>query len=530
MLFVDPFFLFGLLPAALAAFYLAHSRWGVTGALGVVTLASAVFYAPYGLRNAIILIISVVVNFAIGAELAGSSARGESARKWLLAIGLVADFVNLATFKYLDQVAALVAPSYGPVLGFAIPVGVSFYTFHQAVFLFDAYNRQPEVVAFVADARTLAGKARTLIRYAAFVAFFPQLIIGPIVYMSEFEPQIAAPGFGRVRAVNFQVGATLMIVGLFKKLIIADSIAPVIDPLYAAASHGAVIDPSHARLAVLGYFFQLYFDFSGYSDVSLGIARLFGLRLPINFDSPLRATGIVDFYRRWHMTLTRVIVLFVFTPLSLWGARAAIARGWKGWRQRALRAWIPLLATFEVIALWHAAKTTFILFGLIHGAWYVIETEARASRAFKGYRARTSDGFRRFAGMAATALPLMLTFALFRSETLAGFRAIVVPFFGLWPTVSVSADIERAMAPVVKDPAWWRLAAVAVVVYLAPNVYEMLDRYRPCLRTFDNASNALALMRLRWRPTLAWAAIVSAIAMVVLAHLNVPTPFLYAGF
>jgi D-alanyl-lipoteichoic acid acyltransferase DltB (MBOAT superfamily) len=530
VLFVEPFFLLVVLPAALLSFYFAGRRRGPTSALAVIVIASAVFYAPYGARNALILTISLVLNFAIGVALAGLSELSDAQRKGLLAIGLAGDFANLATFKYIDQVAALAAPSWGPVLGFAIPAGISFYTFHQAVFLFHAYKRQPDVVTFVANARNLAGKFKTFVRYSAFVAFFPQLIIGPITYMSEFAPQIAAPGFGRPRLVNFQVGATLIIVGLSKKLLIADYLAGLADPIFHAAGQGATIDSAHARLAVVAYFFQLYFDFSGYSDISLGIARLFGLRLPMNFDSPLRATGIVDFYRRWHMTLTRVIVLFVFTPLSLWGMRAAVDRGWKGWRRRALGAWVPFLINFEVIALWHSAKTTFMLFGLIHGAWYVLETEFRASRSFKTLRARTSERFRAFVGMAITAAPLMLTFALFRSDSLHGFSAVALPFLGLGQSVSVSADPDLAMGGIVKAPLWWRVGGVALIVYVMPNIYDLLDAYRPCIHTFKNESMTPKFFHFAWRPNLGYALALSVLMVFIVANLNAPAPFLYAGF
>ena len=530
MLFVDPFFLLVLLPAALILFYLVGRRGGPTAALGVIVAASAIFYAPYGARNAIILAVSLVLNFVIGATLAGPLKLSPSHRQWLLGIGLAADFANLASFKYLDQVARLAIPSWAPVLGYAIPAGISFYTFHQAVFLYHAYMRQPDVVNFIANTENLVGKLKTLVRYTAFVAFFPQLIIGPIVYMSEFAPQVAAPGFARPRWVNFQVGAALAIVGLFKKLLIADNLAGFVDPIFQVAERGAIIDPAHARLAVIAYFFQLYFDFSGYSDVSLGIARLFGLRLPMNFDSPLRATGIIDFYRRWHMTLTRVIVLFVFTPLSLWGTRAAVERGLTGWRRRALSAWLPLLINFQVIALWHSAKITFMLFGMIHGVWYLIETEIRAGRRFKTFRSRTSERFRTLAGMAVTVLPLMLTFALFRSDSLHGFLAVASPFLGLGQSLSNSADPNLTAGFIVKTPIWLRLAVVALFVYIMPNIYELLASYRPCIRTFSNEPTTPKLLRFAWRPNLGLALALSALMGFIVAYLNLPAPFLYAGF
>ena len=284
----------------------------------------------------------------------------------------------------------------------------------------------------------------------------------------------------------------------------------------------AVVGGITILFAIIGYFFQLYFDFSGYADIALGIARLFGIRLPVNFDSPLRATGIVDFYRRWHITLTRVIARFLFTPLSLWGTRFAIDLGYRGWRRRALGAWLPFLVNFEVIALWHGAKTTFMLFGAVHGVWYVIETEVRLSKAFKAFRNRTSDRMRMLGGMAVTCIPLMLTFALFRCASLGMFGNLLAGLRAFGTADAVTAPVTR------QD--WALLGAAALAVYLLPNAYDMLRRYRPGILTFANASTTPAFLRSVWRPNLAWAMFTVVLAGLVFTRLNRPTVFLYAGF
>jgi D-alanyl-lipoteichoic acid acyltransferase DltB (MBOAT superfamily) len=340
--------------------------------------------------------------------------------------------------------------------------------------------------------------------------------------MSEFGPQIRKLGFGQLKRTNLQVGATLIVVGLFKKLCIADLIGLRIDPIFSGVTAGEPATQAQALFAILGYFFQLYFDFSGYSDIALGIARVFGIRLPINFDSPLRATGIVDFYRRWHITLTRVIVLFVFTPLSLAGTRLAVQRHLRGWRLRALSAWLPFLVNFQIIALWHAAKYTFVVFGLVHGLWYVIETEVRASNSYKAYRAKTSDALRTIAGMAITAPPLILTFALFRSDSLGAFGRLVrlAAVGGPAPPALVSLGLSD----------WAPIAAAAIIVYLMPNAYELLRNYRPGIRVFANASHTVPVMRLAWRPSLAWALLLVAAGAAAFLRLNYRAAFLYGGF
>jgi alginate O-acetyltransferase complex protein AlgI len=522
LLFVEPLFLFILLPAALCAFYVTGFYAGQTAALAVIVVASAIFYAPYGGLAATLLATSLCLNLILGITLSKDSAGEQWHRKTLLAIGLVMNFAALATFKYLDQLTALVVPSSGPILGIAIPAGISFYTFHQAVFLLDAYNRKAEVVSFFKGAHSILGKLAAFIRYGAFVAFFPQLVIGPITYMSEFAPQVQSRGLGRLRISNLQIGVTLIVIGLFKKLCIADLLADLANPIYAEIAAGKSISPRHAVVAITGYFFQLYFDFSGYADIALGIARLFGLRLPINFDSPLRATGIVDFYRRWHITLTRAITLFVFTPLSLWGTRVAIERGYKGWRRRAIGSWLPLVSLFQLIALWHSAKETFVLFGIVHGLWYILETEIRASAAFKAFRSRTSDRFRMIAGMAITVVPLMLTFALFRSESLTAFWNLLLALVGFATPPPVYEYINRRV--------WLEIALAAAIVYSLPNVYELLKYYRPGIVTFVNPSMTPSISRVTWRPNLIWALFVGTLAVLVFVRLNHPTPFLYAQF
>jgi alginate O-acetyltransferase complex protein AlgI len=522
LLFVEPFFLFVLLPAAVYAFYISGFYLGQTAALSVILAVSAIFYAPYGVLPATLLATSLFLNLIIGMTLSRGRHELQCRRKTLLTVGLVLNFSALGMFKYLDPLAALIAPSPSPILGVGVPAGISFYTFHQAVFLLHAYDRHPEVIGFLDAVHGRFDKLKTSIRYAAFVAFFPQLVIGPITYLSEFAPQLQRPGFGRLRIVDLQVGMTLIAVGLFKKLCIADVLGGGVNTIDRYLSGGLLIPQTDAAFFIVGYFFQLYFDFSGYSDIALGIARLFGLRLPINFDSPLRATGIVDFYRRWHITLTRVIAVFVFTPLSLVGTRIAVERGYKGWRRRALGSWLPFLANFQLIALWHGVSGTFVLFGISHAVWYIIETEFTASRKLKSLRTRTSDRFRAIAGMAITAAPLMLTFALFRSDSLSSF----------WRLLSrlVAFGTVGATTPPTSRWNWVIVVLVAAMVYLLPNVYEILRRYRPGIVTYANPSMTPALLRVAWRPNLQWGLFVAGLALIVFTRLNRPTVFLYEGF
>jgi D-alanyl-lipoteichoic acid acyltransferase DltB (MBOAT superfamily) len=352
-------------------------------------------------------------------------------------------------------------------------------------------------------------------------------LIGPIAYLSELFPQLARRGFGRLRQIDIKVGATLLVVGLAKKILIADPLGSnAVDPLFGAAAAGNHIVPLEAGLAMVAYTAQLYFDFSGYSDMALGIARMFGLRLPINFNSPLRATGIIDFWRRWHITLTRVIAKVLFTPLALAGTRFAGRHRLKGWSAKLVAVWLPILLNFEVIALWHGAQATFFAFGIFHGLWFIFETEVRATRRWKAFAKKTSPNLRRYLGQAITFAPLVISFALFRSHSMADFGHLLAGFGNDWLGVLHSSE-GRALSTIL--PLAYLILAFAII-WLAPNANEMMRKYRPGIVTFSVPSTTPRFARLTWRPTLFWALLVMALALKIAFSLNAPTPFVYGGF
>ncbi|MEJ7016568.1 MBOAT family O-acyltransferase, partial [Sinorhizobium meliloti] len=269
------------------------------------------------------------------------------------------------------------------IAGVAIPAGISFYTFHQAAFLADAYVREKSVVEFFEGTRSLRSGFWAFCRYGAFVSFFPQLIIGPITYLHEFHPQVKSRKFISFDPLDIAVGLAFISIGMFKKVVIADNIAPTVDLVFGAAGAGAVMDPAHAWIGALSYMAQLYFDFSGYSDMALGLARMFGLRYPLNFYSPFKANGILDYYRRWNMTLTRVIARFLFTPLSIAGTRYCAVHRLSPLPTQILGLWLPMLINFQVLSLWHGAAWTFVAFGLMQGVWSAAEAQIRGSKKYK---------------------------------------------------------------------------------------------------------------------------------------------------
>lgn len=509
--FTEPFLLLVFVPLTLVVFWSAARLWGREAALGVVFAASCLFYATYGLKVFALMAAGTAINAAACLWLVRLPLERTRARAVIFWSGQAWNFGTLVLFKYLAPL--LIDPGPGAAQ-IGIPVGISFYTFQQAVLLMDAWRHEPRVMAYLPADRPV----RAFVRFGAFHTFFPQLVVGPITYLSEFGPQALGIRFGKPRRSDIEAGITLIAIGLFKKVVIADGLARVTAPVFGMLGDNMPISTFQAWLAAAGYFAQLYFDFSGYSDMALGLARLFGVRLPINFDSPLRASGIADFYRRWHITLTRVIGRFLFTPLSLWAARTAANARMGKVPARLLSAWLPILINFQVIALWHAALPTFVLFGLIHGLWFVAETEVRASKAWRAFKRRTDPRLRLRLGQALTILPLMLTFALFRSPTLEVFTTLVA---SLVPTRGLGA-------PDLYGAAW--VIGAFVVIWLAPNAHELLRRYRPGIRTWDNPSTTPALLRVEWRPTLAWGLFVAGLLLAAFYVLSHKTPFIYMGY
>lgn len=522
MTFTEPFFLLAFLPLALLAFHWIGRR-GPDTALGVLLVTSLLFYLPWGPLPTLLLLTSTLVNFATASLLLSMGGERQRARKWLLCFGLSFNLGLLIWFKYRGFSGLTRPVDGGPLHSWIIPAGISFYTFHQAAFLADAFARERSVADWLGGiGRGVAGRFRGFVRYGAFVTFFPQLVIGPITYMREFQPQASRKSFGRLRPMDFAVGAAFIAMGLFKKLVIADGLAPGADAVFSAASLGSPLDPIGAWLGVGQYYFQLYFDFSGYSDIALGLGRLFGIRYPVNFDSPLRAAGIVDWYRRWHMTLTRVISRFLFTPLSILGMRLAARRRHAAGLAKVLSLWLPLLINFEVIGLWHGALWTFVAFGLIHGIWYIVETEIRSLRAWKTWQKRVPR-WRKWAYGHMVLLAIMpLTFALFRSDSLETFVSLMQAMFSFDFAGPVPVATRAAIL-------LWLFAAA--IVYLMPNSVEFLSRWRPGIRTYASPSTTPPPFRhLRWRPDAGGATFVAVITLLALWFIARQSPFLYQGF
>jgi D-alanyl-lipoteichoic acid acyltransferase DltB (MBOAT superfamily) len=521
MQFTDPVYLFLLLPLACTLFYWTTPRFGKSAGFSLLLLLSLLFYWTWGTGYLLLLCLSFTINFVAACVILVAPDGRVALRRTALYAGQLYNFGALIWFKYrfIVYIFSRSGSSYS-LLDAAIPAGISFYTFQQAVLLVDAYHRDPSVVAYLGDMRTVWGKLRGYVRHSFFVSFFAHLLIGPIVYLKEFQPQIASPDFGKAKRSNLEAGAALVLIGLFKKIFIADHLAPIADGVFGIPGHILLhmhIPATAAWLAALAYYAQLYFDFSGYSDLAIGSARMLGIRFPINFFSPLKAVGIVDFYRRWHITLTRVIARFVYAPLSLAGTRVAVGSAWAPIPLKLTSIWLPLVINFEVIALWHGMRLTFLIFGVIHGLWYVVETEVRSSRRFKEWRRNTPERIRSLLGRGWFLCMMTLTFALFRSATVPGYWHVLKSMFSLdIATPNVRGVIE--------------VLGALLVIWFLPNSMQLLARYRAGITTYPNKDYTPPLLRLRWRPDGAWTLLMTGMLVVCLYYMSRQPPFLYIGF
>ena len=340
MLFSSAEFIFVFLPATLALFWIAR-RINYSLSLAVLAALSLVFYGYYKPVYVFLILASIVWNFALGRRL-----RAEPS-KLLLALAVAGNLALLGYFKYAGLTVATLAVVTSQALTLpeiVLPLAISFFTFQQIAYVVDSYNGKTIQDDFL--------------KYALFVSFFPQLIAGPIVKQQQVMGDINAGRLG-ITMAGFAPGATLFLFGLFKKVIVADHFAAIADPSFAAVAAGQGLTTEEAWLGLLAYSLQIYFDFSAYSDMAIGIGMIFGLSLPVNFNSPYKARSIIDFWRRWHMTLSAFLRDYLYVPLG-------------GNRQGPWRRHLNLMIVMLLGGLWHGADWAFVLWGGLHGSYLIV--------------------------------------------------------------------------------------------------------------------------------------------------------------
>ena len=486
-----PYFLF--LAAAVLGYRLLESRT-LTGRRVFLLLASYAFYAWWRADFLLLLMGSTLVNYMIGREIELRRARLVDRRIFLIG-GLMFNLGLIALFKYQTLFVSTANDLLHiglPVPNFFLPLAISFFTFEQISYLVDAD----------------AGKTRSysLLDYALFVAYFPHLIAGPIVRHNDLIPQFSA--MRSAHALDLAAGITLFTIGLAKKTLIADNLAPFADAIFNAAGRGTALGLTDSWLGTLFFSFQIYFDFSAYSDMALGSSVMLGIRLPVNFHSPYKAASIIEFWRRWHISLSAFLRDYLYIPLG-------------GNRQGPLRRYLNLFITMLLGGLWHGANWTFMVWGGLHGFYLTV------NHAFRHFVKRTG-----LTAPAALRLPLhaaavLLTFAatslawiVFRAQSLDAAGRVVSGLMGGGHSAIVSFSPLAAVT----------LLLLTVIIWFMPNSMQMLWRHDPALPSPYGADQVTPARRLAWAPTRGAAIAYGLLCIAAVLALSNLKPFIYFQF
>ncbi len=518
MIFNSYGFLLLFLPVVLAGYYLLGRAFASrTPSFVWLVLSSLVFYGTLSPAYLAVLVASVGLNFLAVRQLVGLSPEDPRRRVVFLA-ALVGNLAFLAYFKYtgfvLENVNALLG-THLQVFQAAYPTGMSFYTFIQIGCLVETYTGQVEQLSFL--------------RYAVFGTFFPYITAGPIVRQSEIFRQMELAHGEQTGRTPIAVGLTMFAMGLFKKAVLADNIGPFVATLFGAAAAGGATSPANAWIGALAYTLELYFDFSGYSDMAIGLGCMLGLRLPLNFNSPLKATSLVDFWRRWHMTMVRFFTSHVYTPMAVSLMRSSVRHRLPTPVRLLAVLCFPVFVTFVLVGLWHGATWGFVISGAIHGAGLAVNLTWRELRARLAL-----PGVPSLLGWGMTMLLVVVANVFLRADSVQSALHVLQMMAGLLPAAQAAPGqfygVATVLGTVTVVPAVLWLGALAGVALLFPrNTQQILDRYPVALPSIPSPEPEPSV-RISWRPSARWAVAIAALGGVGLASLGGQSPFLYYQF
>ncbi|MBS0654806.1 MAG: MBOAT family protein [Verrucomicrobia bacterium] len=376
-------FIFIYLPVVLVSFFwLAKLHRKM--ALIALTLASLFFYGWWNSSHLALLLLSIICNYLIGSYLC------KNRSVWVVTAALLANVGVLIGYKCLHAFSGII-----------LPLGISFFTFTQIAYLVDCYRGQ------VCD--------KNFMHYCLFITYFPHLIAGPLLHHKEIMPQFKSAAMFTIKAKNMAEGIFLFVIGLFKKVILADALSFAVAPIFkAACAQEASISCAEAFTATAGFSLQLYFDFSGYSDMAVGVSRMFGITLPINFNSPYKAVNIADFWRRWHISLSQYLKEYIYIPLG-------------GNRCGKIRQSLNLLTTMLLGGMWHGFGWTYAMWGLLHGLFLVV------CHMWTAFRQRFFPSLKipggRFFAQAITLCAVCVGWVYFRADSIVSAHNILSGFF-----------------------------------------------------------------------------------------------------
>ena len=438
MLFNSFPFLFAFLPCALAVYY-GVSRTVEPLRLPVLLAISFVFYGYWDWRFVPLLAGSILINWLLARTF-------QSVGRFVIAGAIAANLGLLGLFKYYNFFAGLLPSLEMPHLDIVLPLGISFFTFHHIMYL--------------SDLRAGIAPRYDVVRYALYISFFPQLLSGPLVRWREIMHQFDAKPFASDAVERMARGLLLLILGLCEKTLLADNLANISGPIFSA-SQSASPTVSDAWLGTVSFMFRIYFDFAGYTDMALGIALMFGIVLPQNFNSPYRAASLQDFWRRWHMTLSRFLRDYLYVPLG--GSRYGLA----------VQLW-ALFATMALGGLWHGAGLNFVLWGVLHGVGLGVGVLWR----------RAGLSLPSLIGMPLTFLFVMLCWIPFQA-----------------PSFNAAAKIYQSLFSGMPGDSWsWQNRTIVLIAFIisvaVPSAWELVHRAKPriSIAVIAGVLSALAIL------------------------------------
>lgn len=496
MLFNSYAFIFAYFPIVLLGFFLIGWR-NTRAAAGFLGLASLFFYGYWSLEALPLLLASICWNYWFGLQLTPQEGRSDRTRKRLLIAALVLNLGVLGLFKYADffirsvnagLVAAHIEPL--PLLHWILPIGISFYTFTQIAFLVDCWQGKV--------------RERSFVHYVLFVTYFPHLIAGPVLHHAQMMPQFASPATYRVNPDKVALGLAIFSFGLAKKLLIADKMGEYADMFFNGVAGGTVPSVISSWFGVLAYTLQIYFDFSGYSDMAVGLSLCFGIWLPLNFNSPYKSTSIIDFWRRWHISLSTFLRDYLYIPLG-------------GNRKGEARRYINLFLTMLLGGLWHGAAWTFVVWGALHG-FYLTINHLWNQFVRKG---KTPGRWTVPLRWALTFLCVMVAWVVFRADSMATAMHIYKGMLGLNGT-SMSAFSEFVIP--YRKPEFFQTLLLAMVICLALPPTIALQRWVPVVPRLAARPQLSAAM------TIGTAVVTVTVLALSISKLGTYSPFLYFQF
>ncbi|MBV1831316.1 MBOAT family protein [Komagataeibacter sp. AV436] len=543
MLFNSLSFLLLFLPVCLVAFF-SIGRFSLKAGQAFLGLASIIFYSWLGFAFLPLLVISILFNYSIGRMIARQE-EGDVRARMMLAFGVITNLAALFYYKYMFDFTTWLGLHIGhPDIAFGsaiLPLGISFFTFTQ--------------IGFLVDSAAGLTKSQNFVEYVLFVTFFPHVIAGPILHHREMMPQFRQRETYHFNLNNFSIGLAIFTIGLAKKVLIADNcFRPYVASTFQPHIH---LTTAAAWSGVLSYFLQLYFDFSGYSEMAIGLARMFNITFPANFDSPYKAANVIDFWQRWHISLTRFLTLYVYSPVSLALNRRMVTRygiitsaKLKIPHIFATLVAFPTILTMTLAGVWHGSGLQYLVFGILHGIYLTI---AHAWKTWGPKPAKNVSIFRARLVLSGkillTCIAVLIGQVFFRAPSLMVAWNVLKAMVGIHGTELAASTQIGMVETMIKDgwmiithhPTLVRIDKMAVyglgnaltiisglfVVWTFPNILQVFGKYAPSLTKIRSKP---AIFPLEWKPTVIWGLALGILLIIAILDMSGSTEFLYFQF